>query len=377
MSERYKDVQEQGADKGKKVISFGVRHPLISLVLIVLAVIAIFIWTLAGSCGMLATAGIGMVAGAGSDGQSLGYEGGSGEDYASATDTQRRIVDSCRMTPAAGPGLCATWVYNVFANAGFIGVGGNANDMWANYCYTNDTSQLEVGMIIAVQHSGPTGDSWEYGHVGVYVGDDTVMHSTGGRVEITALSDWIATFDPYNTVKWGFPPAVKSLVEQEQQEERNRARQIPELYQQKHVGYIWDVAFGNRSDWIRSSPQYKLNQLWKDLGSVSTNNVMTIKGKYMIAAKEKFGDLGDWVTFYFEDGSKIECVMYDHKGNESNATEWGHIEMSGNRDQIKVLEFYMEDPYAGVPFMSTSNRVCGWINHGRCSDVPESCTVWD
>jgi len=283
MAKNTKDIQEQGADKGRKMISFGVRHPLISIILILLAVVAMFIYVLAGSCGALATAGLGIVAGAGSS-ESAGYLGGSGEDYAGATETQRKIVDSCRLTPAAGPGLCATWVYNVFANAGFLGIGGNANDMWANFCYTNDTSQLEVGMIIAVLHSGPTGDSWEYGHVGVYVGDDTVMHSTGGNVEITSLSDWIAIFDPYNTVKWGFPPAVKSIIEKEQQEERNNAKQIPSTYQQKHVGYIWDVAFGNRSDWIRTSPQYKLNQLWKELGSVSANNVMTIKGKYMIAA---------------------------------------------------------------------------------------------
>ena len=377
MDQREKDIQEQGSDKGRSLISFGIRHPLVTGVLILTAVLVLFVYATTASCVTLATAGLGAISGIADDPNSQGYLGGSGEDYDSATSTQKKIVDCCYLTPAAGPGLCATWVYNVFANAGFLSVGGNANDMWANFCYTNDTSQLEVGMIIAVQHSGPTGDSWLYGHVGIYVGDDMVMHSTGGHVEITPLADWIAIFDPYNTVKWGFPPEVREIVEKEKQEEMNKANQIPEMYQGKHVGYIWDVAFGNRSDWIRTSPQYKLNELWKDYGSISTNNVMTINGKYMIAAKEKFGDLGDWVTFYFENGMKIECIMYDHKGNESNATEWGHIEKSGNYDQIKVLEFYMEDPYAGVPFMSTSNRVCAWINHGRCSDVPESCTVWD
>lgn len=218
MAKNQKDIQEQGADSGRRVISFGIRHPLITGVLILLAVIAMFIYAVAGSCGAIATAGIGAIAGAEGGGENLGYLGGSGEDYKNATATQKKIVDACQMTPAAGPGLCATWVYNAFTNAGFPGVGGNANDMWANFCYTNDTSKLEVGMVIAVLHSGPTGDSWNYGHVGIYVGDDTVMHSTGGQVEITPLPDWIATFDPYNTVKWGFPPVVKSIIEQEQRE---------------------------------------------------------------------------------------------------------------------------------------------------------------
>ena len=216
MAQREKDIQEQEADRGRQILSFGIRHPLVSLILVLLSVLAIFMFALAGSWGTLATVGLGVMAGAEGDPEGTGYFGGSGEEYGHATVTQKKIVDCCHMTPAAGEGLCATWVYDVFVNAGFIGIGGNANDMWANYCYTNDTSRLEVGMIIAVLHSGATGDSWLYGHVGIYIGDDMVMHSTGAAVEITPLEDWIAIFDPYNTVKWGFPPAVKTVIEQEQ-----------------------------------------------------------------------------------------------------------------------------------------------------------------
>ena len=218
MAQREKDMQEQEADKGRQFLLFGLRHPLVTIVLVLLAMLAVFIYAVAGSIGTLAPAGIGMIAasGGGPDGQ--GYFGGSGEEYRKATQTQKKIVDCCYLTPASGEGLCATWVYNVFTNAGYIGVGGNANDMWEQFCYTNDISKLEVGMIIAVLHSGATGDSWLYGHVGIYIGDDRVMHSTGAHVEITPLADWIATFDPFNTVKWGFPPAVKAVVEKEQAE---------------------------------------------------------------------------------------------------------------------------------------------------------------
>ena len=213
MEKREKDLQEQGTDKGRSILSFSIRHPLIALVLALALLIAIFIWSLIGSAGAMATAGLGVIGGAGG-GENVGFLGGSGEEYENATATQKKIVDSCNLTPTTGAGMCATWVYNVFANIGYLGVGGNANDMWANFCYTNDTSKLEVGMVIAVLHSGPTGDSWNYGHVGIYVGDDKVMHSTG-KVEITPLEDWINIFDPYNTVKWGFPPAVKGIIEQE------------------------------------------------------------------------------------------------------------------------------------------------------------------
>ena len=220
MVQREKDIQEQEADRGRQLLSIGIRHPLITLVLILLSVLAIFIYATIGSLGTIATAGLGAVAATGSDPEGTGYLGGSGEEYEHATDTQKKIVDCCYKTPAAGQGLCATWVYDVFVKAGFIGIGGNANDMWANYCYTNDTTKLEVGMIIAVLHSGATGDSWLYGHVGIYIGDDRVMHSTGAAVEVTPLEDWIAVFDPFNTVKWGFPPAVKTIVEQEQAERK-------------------------------------------------------------------------------------------------------------------------------------------------------------
>lgn len=214
MADREKDIQEQGKDKGGRILLIRVRHPVATIVVVVLLLVVLFIYTLASTAGTLATAGIGAAAGL-EEGGSSGFLGGSGEEYKNATETQKKIADSCRLTPSTGPGLCATWVYNVFANIGVLSVGGNANDMWANICYTNDTSKLEVGMVIAVQHSGPTGDSWNFGHVGIYVGDDQVMHSTG-KVEITPLEDWVNIFDPYHTVKWGFPPELKGIIEQEQ-----------------------------------------------------------------------------------------------------------------------------------------------------------------
>ena len=204
---------------GRKLILFGLRHPLITAAVILTVLVAAFFFVAFSSALSLAGAGLGAVVSYSEEG---GYFGGSGEEYEKATATQKKIVDACYRTPAAGEGLCATWVYSVYLAAGFLGVGGNANDMWAAYCETNDTEKLEVGMIVAVEHSGPTGDSWLYGHVGIYIGDDKVMHSTGAQVEVTPLADWVAIFDPFGSVKWGFPEEAKRIVEKEKAEKERR-----------------------------------------------------------------------------------------------------------------------------------------------------------
>ncbi|MBE6016844.1 MAG: hypothetical protein E7233_04430 [Lachnospiraceae bacterium] len=124
---------------------------------------------------------------------------------------QQNILEACADTPPAGPHYCAAWVSSVYENAGIYGVGGNANDMWDEYCYSSDISELEPGMIIATLHSRTDQDSdgYIYGHCGIYIGSGYVIQSTTvegeGRKVITSIDDWIERYDPYGTVKWGYP----------------------------------------------------------------------------------------------------------------------------------------------------------------------------
>ena len=127
------------------------------------------------------------------------------------SEFQCSILDACAVTPPTGPHLCATWISNVFDRIGMYGVGGNANDMWADICYSSDFSELEPGMLIATQHSRTDEDSdgYIYGHVGIYIGGGYVIQSATvddeGKKIITSLDDWLQRYDPFDTVKWGFP----------------------------------------------------------------------------------------------------------------------------------------------------------------------------
>ncbi len=134
-------------------------------------------------------------------------ETGSGQEYSSATAAQRAIVDTAYATPFAGDGLCATWVSRVFANAGQSYPYGNAN----SFTMTRESGGIKVGMAIAVEHSGSSSDSWNYGHIGIYIGDGKVMHNESSRTgncsngcTITALDQWLATYEYQCTAYYGW-----------------------------------------------------------------------------------------------------------------------------------------------------------------------------
>ena len=127
---------------------------------------------------------------------------------------QKNILWACQITPAAPAHYCAAWIASVFQNIGVYSVYGNANDIWANVCYSSDFNELEPGMIIAVQHSRTDTDSdgYIYGHVGIYIGRGYVIASTtvegSGMKVITSLDDWLDRYDPYGTVAWGYPSGL-------------------------------------------------------------------------------------------------------------------------------------------------------------------------
>ena len=128
---------------------------------------------------------------------------GSGQDYSAASTAQKRVVDSCYYTASPGLGWCAAWVSYVFQNAGIGSVWGNACDMYSMYCTSSDKSALQVGMIIAVSTHSLTYAGRIYGHVGIYIGDDKVMHNIG-PIATYGLDEWINTYGTTVTPRWGW-----------------------------------------------------------------------------------------------------------------------------------------------------------------------------
>lgn len=135
---------------------------------------------------------------------------GGGQEYEASDDIQKRIVDSCYITPSPGKGWCAMWVSQVYQNAGLGYIGGNANDLYRRYAFTSDPSKLKVGMLVMVESSSSgTEAGLRYGHVGIYIGDGKVMDNVG-KVRITTLDNWIKTYCKNSPVGFGFPPSVQN-----------------------------------------------------------------------------------------------------------------------------------------------------------------------
>ena len=133
------------------------------------------------------------------------HGGGSGAPQISgATARQQAVVNACYSTPSPGLNWCAAWVTNVFKNAGVGYYGGNACDMYNAWCRSADRSQLKVGMIVAdSSHYGTGSPGLLYGHVGVYVGNNTVM-SNEGTITKKSLQNFIAFYGTGSGVKWGW-----------------------------------------------------------------------------------------------------------------------------------------------------------------------------
>lgn len=139
----------------------------------------------------------------------LSEGGGYGQEYAASNATQRAIVSAANRTPSTGVGYCAAWVSSAYANAGLGYLGGNANDMYYAWCHSTDRSQLKVGMLVAVASSSSgTAAGAKYGHVGIYIGDNKVIHNIGPIV-VWDLDTWIATYCKWSPPGWGFPPNVR------------------------------------------------------------------------------------------------------------------------------------------------------------------------
>lgn len=114
------------------------------------------------------------------------------------------VIKAAKSTPWPGSGLCAKWVRLVFKNAGVGNFYGNAEDYYKNYCAT-DAANVQPGMILACDDSPNS----TYGHVGIYIGDNTVMESVTDGINTQSLSSFINWYSKRTPVKCGWLGNVK------------------------------------------------------------------------------------------------------------------------------------------------------------------------
>ena len=124
--------------------------------------------------------------------------------------TLQRLLDVAATTgPERKEWGCSGWVYTVFKKAGISRFSGSAADFYNTWCYTSDRSQLKPGMIIAVSNTGGSAAGRMYGHICIYMGNNTVRHFFHSSVlENMSLDTWINTFGRVCTPRWGWNGGV-------------------------------------------------------------------------------------------------------------------------------------------------------------------------
>lgn len=131
-------------------------------------------------------------------------EGHEPQTSKAASALQRRLVACAHGTPAPGDDLCAAWVEQTFSRLGFGVVLGDARTLYDSYCHYTDTSDLLVGMVVAVPRHPYSVYGRAHGHVGFYVGDGMVMDAVAGEVRHVPLNLWLSAYGLMDEPRWGW-----------------------------------------------------------------------------------------------------------------------------------------------------------------------------
>lgn len=120
----------------------------------------------------------------------------------SVNASQQAVINAAYNTISAGWSYCAKWVSWVFAKVG-IGIGGNGCDMVRAYCHYS-TDQLKPGMIIGAVScaTGSAGLTW--GHIAIYVGNNTILSSECGTVARYTLQRFNSVYGTVTGLRCGW-----------------------------------------------------------------------------------------------------------------------------------------------------------------------------
>lgn len=120
------------------------------------------------------------------------------------------VAQASENVSSPGAGFCAKYVSLCYQAAGFGYPGGNACDMYWNYCTSSNREDIIPGMIIAVPSHTGTYLGSIYGHVGIIVARDgqyRVRQNVGPITEVS-LDEWIAEYSDIYEPRWGFAAQI-------------------------------------------------------------------------------------------------------------------------------------------------------------------------
>lgn len=124
--------------------------------------------------------------------------------FMDASALQRRLIACAYATPSPGDELCASWVEQAFSRLGLGVVLGDAAELYRSYCHYDDTADLLVGMIVAVPRHPYSIQGTIHGHVGLYLGNDTIMDSVDTRLRKVPLALWLSAYGIMAPPRWGW-----------------------------------------------------------------------------------------------------------------------------------------------------------------------------
>ena len=131
-----------------------------------------------------------------SGGSSSGGSGSGGSQTITGNGSLAAVQSAAYSVPSPGSGLCAAWVTRVFAAAGLNVGGGSACD--------TSVSNIQPGMIVACPSAPYSSAAVIYGHVGIYLGNNTVRDNASGRLRTSSLSSWVSEYSVTSTVRCGW-----------------------------------------------------------------------------------------------------------------------------------------------------------------------------
>lgn len=140
-------------------------------------------------------------------------------------------------------------------------------------------------------------------------------------------------------------------------------------------GWYWGDSSSNIKP-VAASALKNIYDQWlaKSPGECDEWGTLTYDGKLLVATTTKYGAVGDNVVFYLDDGTAIDCILFDVKNpDDAGCNEWGHMEGRC------VLELEQKPRDLGGPGTNAGasnnhpdwagKRVASWTNNGHWAGI--------